>query len=114
MHPIRNGHLSPSVSSVSTRHAAFLVLGLRSVHHPGSPRDCRKLDGTEQRKFLSRSFIQDGKRCAVEEVVMLRKRKEPRAKKSVLETLIRDMQGIAAENVALFENCWRVCTRACC
>jgi hypothetical protein len=38
----------------------------------------------------------------VEEVVMLRKRKEPRAKKSVLETLMRDMQGTAAEKLVLF------------
>ena len=35
---------------------------------------------------------------------MLRKRKEPRAKKSVLETLMRDMQGIAAEKLVLFEK----------
>src|SRR5262245_60525635 len=62
--------------------------GSPSVHRPG-PRDCRKLDGTEQGKFLSCSFIQDGNRCAVEEVVMLRKRKEPKAKKSVLETVMR-------------------------
>ena len=35
---------------------------------------------------------------------MLRKRKEPRAKKSVAETLLRDMQGTAAEKLALFEK----------
>ena len=35
---------------------------------------------------------------------MLRKRKEPRAKKSVSETLLRDMQGTAAEKLALFEK----------
>ena len=35
---------------------------------------------------------------------MLRKRKEPRAKKSVSETLLRDMQGTAAERLALFEK----------
>jgi hypothetical protein len=40
----------------------------------------------------------------VEEVVMLRKRKEPKAKKSVLETLMRDMQGTAAEKLVLFER----------
>jgi len=38
------------------------------------------------------------------EVAMLRKRKEPRAKKSVSETLLRDMQGTAAERLALFEK----------
>jgi hypothetical protein len=38
------------------------------------------------------------------EVAMLRKRKEPRAKKSVAETLLRDMQGTAAEKLALFEK----------
>src|SRR6516225_2506445 len=37
-------------------------------------------------------------------VGMLRKRKEPRAKKSVAETLLRDMQGTAAEKLALFEK----------
>ena len=35
---------------------------------------------------------------------MLRKRKEPKAKKSVLETLMRDMQGTGAEKLALFEK----------
>ena len=34
----------------------------------------------------------------------MRKRKEPRAKKSVSETLLRDMQGTAAERLALFEK----------
>jgi hypothetical protein len=32
------------------------------------------------------------------------KRKEPKAKKSVAETLLRDMQGTAAEKLALFEK----------
>ena len=35
---------------------------------------------------------------------MLRKRKEPRAKKSVAEMLLRDMQGTATEKLALFEK----------
>jgi hypothetical protein len=35
---------------------------------------------------------------------MLRKRKEPKAKKSVAEALLRDMQGTAAEKLALFEK----------
>ena len=35
---------------------------------------------------------------------MLRKRKEPKAKKSIAETLLRDMQGTAAEKLALFEK----------
>jgi hypothetical protein len=35
---------------------------------------------------------------------MLRKRKEPKAKKSVAEMLMRDMQGTAAEKLALFEK----------
>ena len=35
---------------------------------------------------------------------MLRKRKEPKAKKSVAETLLRDMQGTAAEKLAAFEK----------
>ena len=35
---------------------------------------------------------------------MLRKRKEPKAKKSVAEALLRDMQGTAAEKLALFEE----------
>ena len=33
---------------------------------------------------------------------MLRKRKEPKAKKRVAEALLRDMQGTAAEKPALF------------
>jgi hypothetical protein len=33
---------------------------------------------------------------------MLRKRKEPKPKKSVAEALLRDMQGTAAEKLALF------------
>lgn len=35
---------------------------------------------------------------------MLRKRKEPKAKKSIVEMLLRDMQGTAAEKLALFEK----------
>ena len=35
---------------------------------------------------------------------MLRKKKEPKAKKTVAETLLRDMQGTAAEKLALFEK----------
>ena len=35
---------------------------------------------------------------------MLRKRKEPKAKKSVADALLRDMQGTAAEKLALFEK----------
>ena len=35
---------------------------------------------------------------------MLRKRKEPKAKKSVAEALLRDMQGTAANKLALFEK----------
>jgi hypothetical protein len=35
---------------------------------------------------------------------MLRKRKEPKAKKSLAERLMRDMQGTAAEKLALFEK----------
>ena len=35
---------------------------------------------------------------------MLRKRKGPKAKKSVAEALLRDMQGTAAEKLVLFEN----------
>jgi hypothetical protein len=35
---------------------------------------------------------------------MLRKRKEPKAKKSMVEALMRDMQGSAAEKLALFEK----------
>ena len=35
---------------------------------------------------------------------MLRKRKEPKAKKSVAEALLRDMQGTAAEKLVLFEK----------
>ena len=35
---------------------------------------------------------------------MLRKRKESKAKKSVAEALMRDMQGTAAEKLALFEK----------
>ena len=35
---------------------------------------------------------------------MLRKRKEPKAKKTVAEGLLRDMQGTAAEKLALFEK----------
>jgi hypothetical protein len=35
---------------------------------------------------------------------MLRKRKEPKAKKRVAEALLRDMQGTAAEKLAMFEK----------
>ena len=35
---------------------------------------------------------------------MLRKRKEAKARKSILKTLLRDMQGTAAEKLALFEK----------
>ena len=35
---------------------------------------------------------------------MLRKRKEPKTKKSVAEALLRDMQRTAAEKLALFEK----------
>ena len=35
---------------------------------------------------------------------MLRKRKEPKEKKCVAEALLRDMQGTAAEKLALFEK----------
>jgi hypothetical protein len=35
---------------------------------------------------------------------MLRKRKEPKAKKSLAETLTRDLQGTAAEILAMFEK----------
>ena len=35
---------------------------------------------------------------------MLRKRKEPKAKKSMVEALMRDMQGSATQKLALFEK----------
>jgi hypothetical protein len=35
---------------------------------------------------------------------MLRKKKEAKPKKSIAETLLRDMQGTAAEKLALFEK----------
>ena len=35
---------------------------------------------------------------------MLRKRKEPKGKKSVAEALLRDMQGTAAQKLAAFEK----------
>jgi len=35
---------------------------------------------------------------------MLRKRKKPKAKKRMAETLLRDMQGTAAEKLAAFEK----------
>jgi len=35
---------------------------------------------------------------------MLRKRKEPKEKKSVAEALMRDMQGTAAEKLVLFQK----------
>jgi hypothetical protein len=35
---------------------------------------------------------------------MLQKRKEAKTKKSIAETLLRDMQGSAAEKLALFEK----------
>ena len=34
----------------------------------------------------------------------MQKRKEPKAKKSVAEALLRDMQGTAAEKLVLFEK----------
>ena len=36
--------------------------------------------------------------------MMLAKRKEPKAKRKILKTLLRDMQGTAAERLALFER----------
>jgi hypothetical protein len=38
------------------------------------------------------------------ERMMLKKRKEPKAKRSIAETLLRDMQGTAAETLAIFEK----------
>ncbi len=38
------------------------------------------------------------------EVAMLRKKKEAKAKKSIVEMLMRDMQGTAAEKLAMFEK----------
>ena len=35
---------------------------------------------------------------------MLRKRKEPKTKKSIAEALMRDMQGTAAEKLVLFQK----------
>jgi len=35
---------------------------------------------------------------------MLRKRREPKAKKTVAEVLLRDMQGTAAEKLALLRG----------
>jgi hypothetical protein len=35
---------------------------------------------------------------------MLRKRKEAKARKKILETLLRDMQGTAAQKLVLFEK----------
>lgn len=35
---------------------------------------------------------------------MMRKRKEEKARRSILETLLRDMQGTAVERLALFER----------
>jgi hypothetical protein len=35
---------------------------------------------------------------------MLRKRKEPKAKKSIAETLARDLQGTAVEKLAMLEK----------
>ena len=35
---------------------------------------------------------------------MLRKRKEPKAKKSIADALLCDMQGSAAEKLAMFEK----------
>jgi len=35
---------------------------------------------------------------------MLQKRKKPKPKKSIVEMLMRDMQGTAAEKLALFEK----------
>jgi hypothetical protein len=35
---------------------------------------------------------------------MLQKRKEPKAKKSIAMTLMRDLQGTAAEKLAMFEK----------
>jgi len=35
---------------------------------------------------------------------MLRKRREPKARKSIAEVLLRDIQGTAAEKLALFEK----------
>jgi hypothetical protein len=34
----------------------------------------------------------------------MRKKKEPKAKRRILETLLRDMQGTGAEKLALFEK----------
>jgi len=42
---------------------------------------------------------------------MFRKRKEPK-RKSIVASLMRDMQGTAAEKLALFESGWWVCQGA--
>jgi hypothetical protein len=38
------------------------------------------------------------------EIGVLRNRKEPKVKKSIAEALLRDMEGTAAEKLALFEK----------
>jgi hypothetical protein len=38
------------------------------------------------------------------EIGVLRNRKEPKAKKSIAEALLRDMEGTAAEKLALFKK----------
>jgi hypothetical protein len=40
---------------------------------------------------------------------MLGKRKEPKAKKSIAQRLLRDMRGTAAEKLALFEKLKAAC-----
>jgi hypothetical protein len=40
----------------------------------------------------------------IEGVAVLRKKKEPKAKKSIAETLLHDVQGTAAEKLVLFEK----------
>jgi hypothetical protein len=47
-------------------------------------------------------FEAEGRCLRGREVAVLRKKKEPSRKKSILETLMRDMQGTAAQKLVLF------------
>jgi hypothetical protein len=43
-------------------------------------------------------------RFRLREVAMLRKKKEPKPRRKILETLLRDMQGTAEQKLVLFEK----------
>jgi hypothetical protein len=76
---------------------------------PPNMLNCRgRILATERQKILEElAFVRPSRGRlpgGLREIEMLRKRKEPKPKKSIAETLLRDMQGTAAEKLAMFEK----------